>query len=57
MLELLLSFIPLVLSVISPELRKSLVTFLDNLEVEAKKTTNKWDDYLVAALKIILLGK
>lgn len=57
MKELLLRFIPLVLGVISPELRKNIETWLNNLEAEAKKTVNPWDDYFVAALKFVLLGK
>lgn len=57
MKELLFRMIPLVLGVISPELRKNLETWLNNLEAEAKKTPNDWDDYFVAALKIVLLGK
>lgn len=57
MKELLLRFLPLVLGVISPEIRKNLEIWLNNLEAEAKKTANEWDDYFVAALKIVLLGK
>lgn len=57
MKELLLRFIPLVLGVVSPQIRKCLEDFLNQMEAEAKKTANDWDDYLVAALKVILLGK
>lgn len=52
----LLRIITLVVSVMSPELRKGLVDLLNNLEAQAKKTANPWDDVLVGLLKSILLG-
>lgn len=52
-----MQFLPLVLNVISPELRKNLESWLNNLEEQAKKTPNEWDDYFVAALKAVILGK
>jgi len=45
------------LSVISPELRKAVVEFVQQLEEQAKKTPNKWDDILVGILKGILQVK
>jgi len=57
MKELVMRMLPLVLGAISPQLRKNLETWLNNLEAEAKKTENEWDDMFVAALKIVLLGK
>lgn len=57
MKELLIRFIPLVLSVISPELRKFLEEMLNTMETKAKTTPNPWDDYFVAALRVILLGE
>jgi len=57
MKELLLRLLPLILGVLSPEFRRQLETWLNNLEAEAKKTSNDWDDYFIAALKVILLGK
>lgn len=56
MKELLIRFIPLVLNVISPELRKFLEEILNNMETKAKATANPWDDYFVAALRFVLLG-
>lgn len=57
MLQLLMRFLPLVLQVVSPQLRKDLVEALDALAVKAKATDNDWDDYLVAALRQILIGR
>lgn len=42
------------LSVISPELRKAVIEFVAQLEEQAKKTPNKWDDILVGLLKGVL---
>jgi len=52
-----LTLITLVVSVLSPELRKNLETMLNNLEESAKKTANPWDDILVSLLKNVLLNK
>jgi hypothetical protein len=43
-----------VLSVISPEIRKAIVQFVQQLEEQAKATPNKWDDILVGILKSAL---
>jgi len=42
------------LSVISPELRKAVVEFVNQLESQAKQTPNKWDDIFVGLLKTAL---
>ena len=55
--EWILKLIGMIFSVASPELRKSLVQWIDTLEVQAKKTPNPWDDVLVGLLKTLLLGK
>lgn len=55
--EWILRLIGLVITVASPELRKGLTEWLDNLETQAKKTANPWDDILVSLLKTLLLGK
>ena len=49
--------IGLIIAVASPELRNGLGEWLDNLEKQAAKTDNPWDDILVAMLRTILLGK
>ena len=55
--EWILRLIGLVVNVASPELRKLIEQWLTNLESQAKKTANPWDDVLVAMLKTVLLGK
>ncbi len=55
--EWIFRLIGLVVTVASPELRKSLEQWLNILEENAKKTANPWDDILVAMLKTLLLGK
>ncbi|MBA7546028.1 hypothetical protein ES705_38411 [subsurface metagenome] len=55
--EWLLRLIGMIVNVASPELRKVLEEWLTNLETQAKKTSNPWDDILVAMLKSLLLGK
>lgn len=52
----LLGLIRLLVSVISPEIRNSLVTLLNTLEKQAEKTPNQWDDVIVGLLKTLLLG-
>lgn len=47
----------LVVTVISPELRKGLEEWLNQLEQRAKKTPNPWDDVFVGILKSVLLNK
>jgi len=51
-----LRLIGLIFSVASPELRTMLEQWLAQLEAQAKKTSNPWDDILVGMLKTLLLG-
>jgi len=55
--EWIFRLIGLIIAVASPELRKNLETWLNDLEKQAAKTSNPWDDILVAMLRTILLGK
>jgi len=41
----------------SPALREALKRFFEQLESDAKKTGEPWDDILVAILKTLLLGE
>ena len=52
----LLALIRLLVTVVSPEIRKGIVDMLNNLEIQAKKTPNEWDDVIVAMLKTLLLS-
>jgi len=55
--EWILRLIGLIFSVASPELRKMLEEWLAQLEAQAKKTSNPWDDILVGMLKTLLMGQ
>lgn len=55
--QLLFRILLLVVTMLSPELRKTLVAMLNTLETEAKRTATPADDILVAILKELLLGK
>ena len=55
--EWILRLIGLIFSVASPELRTMLEQWLAQLEAQAKKTSNPWDDILVGMLKTMLLGQ
>ncbi|MBA7571647.1 hypothetical protein ES708_13413 [subsurface metagenome] len=55
--EWLLQLITMIVTVMSPELRKGLEDWLDKLEADAKKTANPWDDILVGLLKSMLFSK
>lgn len=55
--EWLIRIITMVVTVMSPELRKGLEQWLDKLEADAKKTANPWDDILVGLLKSMLIRK
>ena len=52
----LLSLIRLLLTVLSPEIREAIVSFLNELEKQADKTVNEWDDLIVVMLKRLLFG-
>jgi len=54
--EWILRLIGLIVTVASPELQKALEQWLGQLEEQAKKTANPWDDILVGMLKTLLLG-
>jgi len=54
--EWILRLIGLIVTVASPELRKALEQWLGQLEEQAKKTANPWDDILVGMLKTLFLG-
>jgi len=54
--EWILKLIGLIVSVASPELRKSLEQWIVQLEQQAKATKNPWDDILVGMLKHLILG-
>ena len=47
----------MVITVISPALKKDIETWILQLEVSAKKTENPWDDIFVGLLKSIILNK
>ena len=55
--EWILRLIGLIFSVASPELRTMLEQWLAQLEAQAKKTSNPWDDILVGMLKTLLMGQ
>ena len=52
--KLIEKLLPLFLSRISNELREAIIKAVLDLEKRAKKTSNKFDDFLVAVLKAIL---
>lgn len=52
-----LRLITLVVTVMSPELRKGLEDVINGLDAQAKKTANPWDDILVGLLKTVLFNK
>jgi len=52
--EWILRIIGMVVGVMSPELRTGMTKWVKNMEVEAKKTPNPWDDIFVGLLKSIL---
>lgn len=53
----LLQLITMIVTVMSPELRKVLEDVVNGLETQAKKTANPWDDILVGLLKTLLFNK
>jgi len=52
--KLLEKLLPLILSVMSPEIKKAVAEFVLQLEQQAAKTPNPWDDMFVALLKGII---
>lgn len=55
--ELLVRIVLLLVTSMSPALREALKRFFQQLEADAKKTGEPWDDILVAILKTLLLGQ
>lgn len=41
-------------SLLSPEMRKTLLAFVADLEAKAKLTQNPWDDVFVFVLKMLI---
>lgn len=50
------NLITMVVTVMSPELRKGLESVVNELETQAKKTANPWDDILVGLLKTLFFN-
>lgn len=57
MKQWMITLIGLIIGVVSPEIKAGVAQLLDNLEQQAKKTTNPWDDMLVALLRNVITGK
>jgi len=55
--EWILRLITMIVTVMSPELRKGLEDVINGLDAQAKKTANPWDDILVGLLKTLLFNK
>ncbi len=55
--KLLEKLLPVILTVISPEIREGMVEFVVKLENQAKATPNPWDDIFVGIVKFILVIK
>jgi len=45
-----------VIKEITPEIRSELAELIDNLEIKAKQTPNKFDDFFIKILRWVLLG-
>jgi len=52
--NLVYKLISLIVTVISPELKKGLTDLVVKLDADAKKTSNPWDDMFVGVLKMLL---
>lgn len=52
--RLFITLLLIIVGNITPAIRESLKTWLKNIEAEAKKTANPWDDILVSFLKTLL---
>jgi len=46
--------LPLILTVLTPEIKKAVAQFVLQLDEQAKKTPNPWDDIFVDILKGII---
>ena len=47
----------LVVTMLSPAVKTTLADLINQLDVDAKKTDNPWDDIFVAMLKTLILGQ
>jgi len=52
--KILAKLLPVILTVVSPEIKKAIQEFASKLAVDAKKTPNPWDDVLAAILQSIV---
>ncbi len=52
--KILAKLLPLILTVMSPEIKKAIIEFVNKLDEMAKKTPNKWDDIAVDILKSVI---
>jgi len=55
--ELLFRILLLVVTMLSPAVKKTLADLINQLDADAKKTANPWDDIFVAMLKTLILGE
>jgi len=54
---LLFRILLLVVTMLSPAVKATLTDLLNQLDADAKKTANPWDDIFVAMLKTLVLGE
>ena len=47
----------LVVTMLSPTVKSTLTGLLNQLDTDAKKTDNPWDDIFVSMLKTLILGQ
>ena len=52
--KILAQLLPLILTVMTPEIKKLVVDFVKQLDEQTKKTSNPWDDMFVAIFKGII---
>jgi len=55
--KILFAIIPLMLDVITPEIRVGVHEWLSNMEEKARKTDNPWDDMFFGFLRMVLSGR
>jgi len=53
---LLFRILLLVVTMLSPAVKSTLTDLLNQLDADAKKTDNPWDDIFVAMLRTLVLG-
>lgn len=54
MQKLIIDILMKAFGLLSPEMRKTLLAFIADLETKAKLTQNPWDDVFVFVLKLIV---